>query len=761
MATHQVLATSGIKSLTKGSDCKLPRGVLLVLEEADKPYVSLLGGMTNGVNAKVYLKEPDTLAELVLLAKRGGFDCIATTKLSILQRLLPDGPARKLAKIDNYAGSIIEYQGMEFLILRPLKRLRTVSSDPFVTRTYLSKLVAPYMWRTATEFSWKLIENERDFQVAYAALASCDLIATDTETARWSTSIRMAGYSGFHLDKNISMTYIIPMTSMEAVEWMRKINDLPVAKGLQNGKYDAAYYARYGAPMKAYYYDAKNMLHCTFPELPKDLGFVTSMLVRNSMYWKDMSSSADKMDQYHYCALDCWATGESILGWLAGAPKYARTNYVKQFRMVPSLHLCEMTGIRRDVKLVEKFADEGLKYQESLLESVRKMVNTPNYNPSSPKQTMQLMQMLGANEKERESSDDAHLTALSYKHPLNERILSKILEYRRERKETSTYLTTGSEAKEFGPEDNKRILYAINPDGTDTGRCASKEHHFWCGLQIQNIGSDSNTKQTFIADPGFVLVEADYSQAEDRGVAHKSGDAALLHIFESGVDSHSFKAAMFFGIAYEEIWDVEKHKVKRNDIRQLGKRVNHGANYNMGKRVLVETMGPKAIRSAQAILKLPKQWDLLDVAAFLLNAYERAFPTVKKQYYKSVISEVKTTAMLTGDTGWTRYCFGDPAERKLDLNAYVAHVTQSLNAMILNEAFLRVFNKFWRNPNIKILAQIHDSILFQVRIGHEYLIEQVKELMTFEVPVKDCFGVTRQMIVPVDTKILGQNWRGV
>lgn len=760
MATHQVLVSSGTRALTNAHTSKLPRGVLLVLDEAEQHYVSSLKGMFNSVPVKAYFKEPDTVAELVHAAKKAGFDAIITTKLSILRKLLPDGPVRKSAKISNYAGSIIPYLGMEFLILSPLMRLKTVPYEEFIARTYISKLVAPYQWRQETDFTWKLIENERDFQVALAALSACDLIATDTETARWHASIRMVGYAGFRLEDNTSVTYIIPMNSLEAVRWMRTINATNVPKGLQNGKYDLAYFARYGAPLTAYYYDSKNMLHATYAELPKDLGFVSSVLIRNSMYWKDMSESADKNDQYHYCALDCWATGESILAWLAAAPAYAKKNYVQEFALVPALHLCEMQGIRRDVAKIEAFAKASEKRQEAQLASLRKMVNSPNFNPSSHVQVKLLMKILGGNEKECESSDEKHLAALSYKHPLNERILSTILEYRGERKETSTYLPYGEDSKEFGPPENRRTLYSINPDGTDTGRCASREHHFWCGLQIQNIGADSNTKETFVADPGWAFAEADYSQAEDRGVANKSGDPALLKIFSSGVDSHSYKAAMFFGMEYEDIWEVEKNEVKNKEVRQLGKRVNHGANYNMGARVLVDTMGAKSLRKAQTLLKLPKHWDLLAIASYLLNAYEKAFPFVKKQYYQHIISQVKITGMLVGDTGWTRVCFGDPSANKLWLNAYVAHVTQSLNAMILNKAFLKVFNSLWKNPNFKLLAQIHDSILFSFREGHEYIAEEVKQLMTFPVPVTDCFGETRQMTVPVDIKILGTNWRG-
>ena len=94
------------------------------------------------------------------------------------------------------------------------------------------------------------------------------------------------------------------------------------------------------------------------------------------------------------------------------------------------------------------------------------------------------------------------------------------------------------------------------------------------------------------------------------------------------------------------------------------------------------------------------------------------------------------------------------------LNAYVAHVTQSLNAMLLDRAFLRVFLELGFNPDFKLIAQIHDSLLFQTKIGRVDLAERVKELMTFPVNVTDCAGITRAMTVPVDLKKLGRTWGG-
>jgi hypothetical protein len=80
--------------------------------------------------------------------------------------------------------------------------------------------------------------------------------------------------------------------------------------------------------------------------------------------------------------------------------------------------------------------------------------------------------------------------------------------------------------------------------------------------------------------------------------------------------------------------------------------------------------------------------------------------------------------------------------------------------MTLNKAFLAVFYRVWlpHNENFKLHGQIHDSILFSYRIGHEYLADMVKDCMEFDVTVRDLLGVPRTLRVPVDLKIGMTAW---
>lgn len=130
---------------------------------------------------------------------------------------------------------------------------------------------------------------------------------------------------------------------------------------------------------------------------------------------------------------------------------------------------------------------------------------------------------------------------------------------------------------------------------------------------------------------------------------------------------------------------------------------------------------------------------------------------VRHDYQEWVVATVVSTNMLVGATGWTRYCFGDPRKSKLTLNTYIAHNPQSLNAMVLNQAFMRVFYEIAMNPKyapyFRLVGQIHDSIPFFYHKDHLYLPDMVKEMMEIPVKIKDIKGIERTFTVPAALKI--------
>jgi len=307
---------------------------------------------------------------------------------------------------------------------------------------------------------------------------------------------------------------------------------------------------------------------------------------------------------------------------------------------------------------------------------------------------------------------------------------------------------------------------------------ASREHHFWCGQNIQNIPVRDGpaVRNTIVAIDGFNIGECDLSKAESWDTAYITGDRSIKEAVASTQDFHSINASRFFGRPYESIFDDSKKKTKDKKLRDLSKRVNHGANYNMGPDILVDTMGLDNIEAARALLKLPHDWNARQIGQHLLDAFHRTYPSVRQKYYPAVVREVNLTKALTSrayhhttynakyhpdpityinEGDWTRKCFGSPERNKLDLNSYCAHGPQSLNARTLNEAYLDIFiNVALPNAvDMRFNAQIHDSILFQYREGRDDIPLEIQKRMQIAVTVRDIDGKYDTFTVPADLKL--------
>ena len=736
------------------------RRLLLICTPQDKPYLLRLKDCLGGVTCAVVLDAPSTRFELIRLIQEKKADAVISTSPALLHQLV-QSTGRSKPTIDNYAGSLFRVDRYEIVFLHPLEQLITVPYGPFLAKRYISKLTAPDSWFEPSAFEWIILEpsNAQDifdkFKTAYA-------IAVDIETFSSPLSIRCVGYTALFVDSKgnlSSKSVVIPCDSEYMLEWIRKFNwETTAPKIFQNGKYDISYLSMYDAVPFNYLWDTATLFHSWYSELPKDLASLNAFCVRESMYWKDLANSSDLHTYYLYNAKDTWVTAHAWLAMMKDMPEWAIANYSNEFPLLFPCHLAEMTGIKRDMNAIEGAYKSLTAQIERDTAALSYMLGVREFNVSSPVQMKELLKILGCGDLE--SADAKNLAKAKLRHPLNSLIIGKIIEIRKARKLVSTYLTPGKEYK-------GRILYALNPHGTDTGRLASKEHHFWCGLQVQNIPRGSEVKSTLVADDDFLMCECDLEQAESRDTAHIAGEENLIAAVSSDRDFHSVNASAFFGIPYEKIYDDVKKKTKDKPLRDLAKRVNHGANYNMGPGVLVETMGEDKIAEAARLLKLPKSYSFKQIAEHLLAQFHKTYPAISKIYYPGVVSEILTTKRLTSKAihhvpyqvskqGLTRYCFGDPSKSKSHLNAYVAHPPQSLNAQTLNRAFMKVFYEIAMHPehrhNFKLLAQIHDSILFQVRKGHSYLCNMVKEAMEIPVMVVGYDGKDRIFTVPAALK---------
>lgn len=725
------------------------------------------------VSTSTIQKNPATVAAAV---QKHGCDAIICSQQAFLRELLHDLPdfqpyimgngQEKHYALDDYAGSIIwtrerkdahgnvVFRSVPCLIINPLQRLVTVPYEKFLLDRYVSKLTKPHKWWKQTRFQWRMV-TESNAEATLERLEQARLIGIDIETPDgelqnpWKI-ISCVSYTAYFPNTNTTESYVIPFTEAWHYRWIRRANATLPPKVFQNGSYDNVYFLRWNCPVHNWLHDTQHLFHSWYSELPKRLDFLASFAIRDVRFWKDDGKSGNLDDLYRYCAYDSWATVNAYLALLAEVPDWAVANYYQEFPLVFPGITAAMEGLDIDVPRFMQIATEQEKAVHASRQQITKWLGcgtyipgdkkNPGFNPNSSQQVTKLFELLGCGHLE--GTGKAQMMKAKAAHPVNDFILSKVTEYREAAKELTNYFV---EEKLW----NGRLYYSFDPSGTDTSRLASKESAFWCGFQIQNVPGGDTVKSCIRAPEGWFLAEADKEQAEARCVGYLSGEESLIALVESSHDYHSWNASQFFGVPYESIYDEANRKVLDKELRDLSKRTNHGANYNMGPAVMLDTMGPKKVAQAKRVLKLPAHWSLTRVCEFLLEKYSATYPKVKRDWYRHIINEIAITKKLVSPLGWTRYFFSDPSKSKPALNAAVAHGPQNLNVAILN----REWYKIWRETiygslrgRVRIKAQIHDSLLFIYRKLEDA--HAVLAMMSTAVPVKGADGVVRTMLIP-------------
>ena len=155
-------------------------------------------------------------------------------------------------------------------------------------------------------------------------------------------------------------------------------------------------------------------------------------------------------------------------------------------------------------------------------------------------------------------------------------IVADVLQYRQYAKLKSTY--ADGLLKTVSPDG--RIRTSFQMTATATGRLSSTEPN------LQNIPTrtelGSQMRRMFVAAPGNVLVDADYSQIELRLLAHISGDEAMCRAFRSGEDFHTLTAARVFHVEPQDVTP---------EMRRRAKAVNFGVVYGISPFSLSQDIG--------------------------------------------------------------------------------------------------------------------------------------------------------------------------
>ena len=727
------------------------------------------------MNLKAILADYQQFANFFPATTTNKCDYVISTNDETLQTMTG---ARKVT-LTAYAGSIIR----DTLFLYPCARL--VGNDgriPFTTRRWLDKLIFKERTYIAGQFTWSLVGYDSSIEEAEHFLSQCTLQAWDMENSgRHDFTPSINGICGLHPSGAVR-SYVFSFKEWEHVQALQQLADSDAIKITQNGTYDMTYYFRWGMPLRNWYFDTFNMFHAWYAELPRTLNFITSFMLRDVEYWKD-ESSGDYMDYCRYNAKDCFTTLHCCLAILLEWPEWAQRNYAIAFPYQYPLIKAGMHGIRLDETVRKQFQEDAQKQIDESLTRLQYILGDPDFNPGSPKQTVAMLKCIGGDTFD--GSGAMEMEAFSYQHPFNTFIADLIHDYREAVKAKSNYY----DVRDL----DGRVYYKFLAGGTDSMRLAGKASDFaynerlgdpvkpvWVhlGFQMQNV--PPKAKKMLLADEGFLIYEADKEQAETRWTAYLAQEPGLIHRVENEPDFHCANVTAFFGIPFDQVYDpngkTKDEKVLLPDIRQLTKKLNHGASYNMAWRVLLVTMGEKNVWKAKRLLKLPAFWGLKEVTQFLIDRFCEAVPRLKgiqysktshlkglkhlfteKTYYAELITEIVNTGLHVSPSGWTRRCFDDPRASKPGLNKYVAHPSQHLNGFDVNESMLRVHNNplLQNYDEFRLSVNVHDSLVFQIKIGLEdKYIPIVKQDMLVPIVVHG-----KSVLVPVDISKGKASWK--
>ena len=235
----------------------------------------------------------------------------------------------------------------------------------------------------------------------------------------------------------------------------------------------------------------------------------------------------------------------------------------------------EAAGFRVDARALAEFGKTLTDAIGALEQKIYSYAG--QFNINSPKQLGEvLFERLGMPHGKRTktgwSTNAEVLDKLRCQHP----IVEDVLEYRQYAKLKSTYVD--GLMKVIGPDGRVRTSFQMTV--TATGRLSSTEPN------LQNIPTrtelGSELRRMFVAGPGKVLVDADYSQIELRLLAHISQDEAMRDAFLSGEDFHTVTASQVFGVPVPEV---------TGQMRRAAKAVNFGIVYGISAFSLSQDLG--------------------------------------------------------------------------------------------------------------------------------------------------------------------------
>ena len=418
--------------------------------------------------------------------------------------------------------------------------------------------------------------------------------------------------------------------------------------------------------------------------------------------------------------------------WQRLKPRLAQENVARVYErvdkpLVPVLARMEQRGIKVDRDYLARLSSEFSKDIQSLEERIYEAACGP-FTIGSPQQLGEVLYGrlgLKGGRKGKSGQYSTDVTELERLASEGVACATLVLEWRQLTKLKSTY-TDALQA--VINKATARVHTSFSLTGAQTGRLSSNDPN------LQNIPIRTEVgrkiRDAFVADPGHVLLSADYSQIELRLAAHMADVPQLKEAFRAGHDIHSMTAEELFG------------RVDR-DTRNQAKTINFAILYGSSAWGIAGRLG------------LPK-----DEGKAIIDRYYERFPGIRA-FTHSTLSFVR-------EHGFTQTLFGrkthfepnirspNPSIRAGAERAAINAPIQGSSADLIKRAMARMDEALADAglSDVRMLIQVHDELVFEVPEGKEEAASAViKDVMT------KAAEPALQLDVPLDVEVgWGANW---
>ncbi len=564
---------------------------------------------------------------------------------------------------------------------------------------------------------------------------------TETDSADPITAIPV----GISLTATPGTAYYIPINmegslpQAEVMDALRPLFENPhITKIAHNYKFDFIVMKKAGITIKgnafdtmiaAYLIDANQRLK--MDELAKSLlnyePVAIEKLIGKGRNQKSMADLAVE-DVYLYACEDADITLRlyEILSERLKKDELLEIAYKVDFPLMEVLADMELNGVKLDVDMLADFSEELEKDLKELETEIYEKAGE-EFNINSPQQlgTVLFEKMeLPAGKKTKTgqySTAESVLKKLAPKYEMPDLILN----YRQLTKLKSTYVDAlpGLVVEETG-----RVHTDFNQSVAATGRLSSSSPN------LQNIPIRTKRgreiRKAFVAEEGFQLMSADYSQVELRVIAHISQDEGMIQAFKNDEDIHARTA--------KEIFDLESLEEVTPNQRRKAKEVNFGIPYGISAYGLASRLGIENNEGKEMIDQYFERFP--NILNYINETKEFAR---EHKYVKTMLGRRRYIPDINA-SNWNVRGFAERTAINMPI--------QGTAADIIKLAMIEIHN--WliqNNKKSRMLLQVHDELIFEIHENErEEVPEKIQELMEktveLSVPLKVEWGLANNWL---------------